>query len=126
MQRLLNPTWSKKMNAPKKKIFVGNLAWKATEDSLRNLFSTVGEVESVKIVMDSYSGKSRGFGFVEMVTEEDAERAVRSLDKKPFLERELRVSLAEDKNDRPRSSSNGPRQFNGHNSRPYNSRNPTR
>jgi len=86
-----------------KKIFVGNLAWKATEDSLKSLFEQFGEVVSVKIVTDQYTGKSRGFGFVEMKNDEDAQKAIRELDDKPFLDRNLRVSLAQERSEQPRS-----------------------
>ncbi len=85
-----------------KKIFVGNLAWKATEETLKSLFEQFGEVVSVKIVTDQYTGKSRGFGFVEMKNDEDAQKAIRELDDKPYLERNLRVSLAQERSDQPR------------------------
>lgn len=111
-----------------KKIFVGNLAWKVTEDSLRDLFGTIGNVVSVKIVTDLYTGKSRGFGFVEMESSEDAERAIRELNDKPLLDRNLRVSLAQErteKSDRPagnrgeyRSSGNSG-SFGGGGQKPY-------
>lgn len=86
-----------------KKIFVGNLAWKATEDTLKSLFEQFGEVVSVKIVTDQYTGKSRGFGFVEMKNDEDAQKAIRELDDKPYMERNLRVSLAQERSDQQRS-----------------------
>jgi RNA recognition motif-containing protein len=95
-----------------KKIFVGNLAWKATEESLKELFEAHGEVESVKIVMDQYTGKSKGFGFVEMKTPEGAQNAIRELNDKPYLERNLRVSLAQERTERPERREGG-RSFNG-------------
>jgi len=58
-----------------KKLYVGNISFSATEDELRDLFQQAGEVESVKIITDNYSGRSRGFGFVEMAQEADAEKA---------------------------------------------------
>lgn len=85
-----------------KKIFVGNLPWKATEDALKVLFEAHGKVVSVKIVLDPYTGKSRGFGFVEMEEADGAQAAIRELDNKPFLERNLRVSLAQERTDSPR------------------------
>lgn len=92
----------------KKKIFVGNLPWKATEDSLKNLFATYGEVVSVKIITDQYTGKSKGFGFVEMEEEDAANEAIRELNDKPFLERNLRVSLAQERQERsPRGGGGG-------------------
>ncbi|KAF3362389.1 putative nucleic acid-binding protein [Chlamydiales bacterium STE3] len=80
-----------------KKIFVGNLPWKATEDELKKLFEAFGMVLSVKIVLDQYTGKSKGFGFVEMEESDAAEAAIRELNEKPFLDRTLRVSLALDR-----------------------------
>jgi len=58
-----------------KKLYIGNISYTATEDELKELFQQAGEVESVKIITDNYSGRSRGFGFVEMAQEVDAEKA---------------------------------------------------
>jgi len=80
-----------------KKIFVGNLSWKATEDDLREAFEAFGEVVSVKIIVDQYTGKSKGFGFVEMADSESAKVAIEELNGKPVREREMRVSLAQEK-----------------------------
>lgn len=88
-----------------KKIFVGNLPWKATEEELKKLFEAFGAVLSVKIVLDQYTGKSKGFGFVEMEESDAAENAIRELNEKPFLDRTLRVSLALD---RPARKEGGP------------------
>ncbi|OGM19593.1 RNA-binding protein [Candidatus Woesebacteria bacterium RIFCSPHIGHO2_01_FULL_37_10] len=57
------------------KLFVGGLAWATTDDSLKNFFSAAGNVVSAKVITDKYSGKSKGFGFVEMETEKEAEEA---------------------------------------------------
>jgi RNA recognition motif-containing protein len=54
------------------KLFVGNLPWKVTEDELRDLFATVGEVYSVKIIKDRETGRSKGFGFIEMTNHDQA------------------------------------------------------
>lgn len=80
-----------------KKIFVGNLAWRASEEDLRKLFEAYGPVVSVKIVTDQYTGKSKGFGFVEMETAEGAQAAIAELNDKPYLERNIRVSAAQDR-----------------------------
>lgn len=80
-----------------KKIFVGNLPWKATEDSLKALFEAYGAVVSVKIINDQYTGKSKGFGFVEMESSDSANEAINGLNDKPYLERNLRVSLAQER-----------------------------
>ncbi len=77
-----------------KKLFVGNISFKATEDALREAFSRFGEVESVKLITDAQTGQPKGFGFVEMATEEDAQRAVASLNGTPFMDRTLTVSEA--------------------------------
>jgi RNA recognition motif-containing protein len=80
-----------------KKIFVGNLPWQATEDQLRAHFEVIGEVDSAKIVVDKDTGKSRGFGFVVMKNTEDAKAAIEKLNEQPLLNRNLRVSIAEEK-----------------------------
>lgn len=76
------------------KLYVGNLAFGASEEDLRKLFSEAGGVQSVKIVTDSYSGRSRGFGFVEMASTAEAEKAISLINGKTFMERTLIVSEA--------------------------------
>jgi RNA recognition motif-containing protein len=76
------------------KLYVGNLAFGATEEDLRKLFSEAGGVQSVKIVTDAYSGRSRGFGFVEMASNAEAEKAISLINGKTFMERTLIVSEA--------------------------------
>jgi len=76
------------------KIYVGNLSFGASEDDLKKLFSEAGTVQSVKIVTDPYSGRSRGFGFVEMSSNSDAEKAISLINGKTFMERTLIVSEA--------------------------------
>lgn len=61
------------------KIFIGNLNFQTTEEQLQNLFTPFGEVESVKIITDKFSGRSRGFGFVEMQNQEQAQKAINEL-----------------------------------------------
>jgi len=80
-----------------KKIFVGNLAWRASEEDLKKLFEAYGNVLSVKIVNDQYTGKSKGFGFVEMETAEGAQAAIGGLNDKEYEGRNLRVSAAQDR-----------------------------
>lgn len=87
-----------------KKIFVGNLSWNATEEMLKPLFEAYGPVVSVKIIVDQYTGKSKGFGFVEMETAEGAAAAIEGLNETPLLDRNMRVSLAQprpERGDRP-------------------------
>ena len=83
-----------------KKIFVGNLSWKTTEEMLKKHFEAFGEVISAKIVIDQMTGKSKGFGFVEMANADDATNAIRELNGKSLLDRELRISLAQERKDR--------------------------
>lgn len=76
------------------KLYVGNLSFGASEEALKNLFLEAGNVESVKIVVDTYSGRPRGFGFVEMASKEEGERAISLLNGKVFMERALVVNEA--------------------------------
>ncbi|MDP3888968.1 MAG: RNA-binding protein [bacterium] len=82
-------------------IYVGNLPYQATEDSLRELFEEFGPVASVKIIMDKFTGKSKGFAFIEMETNEGGEQAIENLDGKDFLGRTLKVNKALEKTNRP-------------------------
>jgi len=75
-------------------IYVGNLNYKMTEDSLRELFAKYGEVESVKIVQDQYSGRSKGFGFVEMSDKDEGEKAIQGLNDSDVEGRNIRVNFA--------------------------------
>ena len=61
------------------KLFVGGLSWDTTEDSLRQAFSQMGTVVSASVIMDKYTGKSKGFGFVEMSSDEEAQNAIKEL-----------------------------------------------
>lgn len=76
------------------KIFIGNLSWNATEDELKQTFSEFGEVISVRIVSDPYTGRSKGFGFIEMTDEAACNQAIEKLDNFEFMGRPIRVSLA--------------------------------
>jgi len=76
------------------KLYVGNLPFGASEEDLRKLFSEAGTVQSIKIVTDSYSGRSRGFGFVEMTSQEMAQKAISLVNGKTIMDRTLVVSEA--------------------------------
>jgi len=76
------------------KLYVGNLPYSATEDGLKNHFASAGSVASVKIIIDRETGRSKGFGFVEMDSEDGAQAAVSQLDGQEFEGRSLRVSEA--------------------------------
>ncbi len=77
-----------------KKLYVGSIPFNATEESLRDLFTSIGEVESVKIITDADTGRSKGFGFVEMSSAEDAKKAIEQLNGTKFMERSLTVNEA--------------------------------
>jgi len=91
-----------------KNIFVGNLNFGATEASVRSLFEAYGTVERVNIITDRDTGQPRGFGFVEMSANADADRAIAALNGKELEGRSLNVNEARPKNDRG-STHNGPR-----------------
>jgi RNA recognition motif-containing protein len=82
-----------------KKIYVGNLPFTATEESLHELFSQYGQVESVKLITDRDTGRPRGFGFVEMG--EGASNAIAALNDREFGGRNLNVNEAKPREDRP-------------------------
>jgi len=82
-------------------IYVGNLPYTMTDDELRASFAEFGEIASAKIIMDRYSGRSKGFGFVEMDNDSEAEEAIKSLDNSEVQGRNLRVNQAKPKTDRP-------------------------
>jgi len=85
-----------------KNIYVGNLAWGATDEDLNDLFADYGEVESARVIMDRETGRSRGFGFVEM-EEQGADQAIEALNGSSFMGRTLRVNEAQPRPSRPRT-----------------------
>jgi RNA recognition motif-containing protein len=80
-----------------KKLYVGNLSYQTGEDTLRNYFSGFGTVESVKIITDRDTGYSKGFGFVELNTDDDARAAIAAANGAEFDGRKLKVNEAIDK-----------------------------
>jgi cold-inducible RNA-binding protein len=76
------------------KLFVGNLSFQATEEDLRELFAQAGNVETVRIITDQFTGRPRGFGFVEMATKDEAQKAVEQLNGRLFRDRNLVVDEA--------------------------------
>ena len=97
-----------------KSIFVGNLPWSATDAELTEKFSVHGHVISARIVNDKFSGKSRGFGFVDM-EDADAEKAIAAMTGYKWGDREVTVNEAKpksDSRDRDRSGGGGRREFN--------------
>ena len=80
-----------------KRIYIGNLSFNTDENALRSSFEQFGEVESVSIIMDKNTGKSKGFGFVEMPEDEEALKAIEGLNGKLLDGRKVRVNVAENR-----------------------------
>jgi RNA recognition motif-containing protein len=89
------------------KIYVGGLPYSTTEQELSQLFAAHGTVQSARIITDKFTGKSRGFGFVEMATAEEAQRAIAALNATQFGGRTLTVNEARPQQPRP-TSGRGP------------------
>ena len=85
-------------------IYVGNLPWAIDDAALRDLFADFGEISSANVIMDKFSGRSKGFGFVEMPNDSDAAAAIAALNDKEMNGRNLRVNQAKPREDRPRRS----------------------
>jgi RNA recognition motif-containing protein len=88
-------------------IFVGSLPFKIEEDELREFFEEYGEVSSVKIITDKFTGRSKGFGFVEMPDDEQASKAIEELNGSEISGRSVVVNKAEDKRDSNRGGGGG-------------------
>ncbi len=91
----------------KMKLYVGNLSYQATEQELTDLFSAYGEITSVNIIKDKFTGRAKGFAFVEMSDDSSANNAIQSLNETEFKQRKMIVNEAkprENNNDRPRRS----------------------
>jgi RNA recognition motif-containing protein len=85
-----------------KKIYVGNMNYATTEQSLRDLFVQYGEVNTVNIIIDRYTGQAKGFGFVEMANDDHADAAIAALNGTEFEGRSLRVNQAMERSNAPR------------------------
>ncbi len=83
-----------------KKLYVGNLSYSTHEDDLREAFSKIGEVLSATLIIDQTSGRSKGFGFVEMASDEDAAKAIAAMNGTSFMERTITVNEARPKTER--------------------------
>ena len=90
-----------------KKLYVGNLSYKMTEEGLKEIFAPIGEVLSAKIITDPSTGRSKGFGFVEMANDEDGDKAISSLNGTSVQERSITVSEARPQKERGRSGGGG-------------------
>ena len=89
------------------KVYIGNLSYKTSEDDLRTLFSEVGTVASVSLIKDRETGNSKGFAFLEMTTQVEAEAAIGRFNGYMMSGRELKVNLARPREDRGRSRRSG-------------------
>jgi RNA recognition motif-containing protein len=83
-------------------MYIGNLAYDVTENDLKNAFSEFGEVSSVKIITDKFSGRPKGFGFVEMPDNSEADQAIKALNGKVLNGRRIKVNQAEARGKRTR------------------------
>ncbi len=86
-------------------IYISNLSYRLKDEDLRTLFEEYGEVSSAKIIMDNMTGRSRGFGFVEMSDNEAATKAIRELNEAEYDGKVIRVNEARPREDRPKSNS---------------------
>jgi RNA recognition motif-containing protein len=93
-------------------LYVGNMSYHTTESDLRDLFAAYGEVESAKIVTDRYTGQSKGFGFVEMSSRSEGEKAIAELNGKEIDSRQVKVNEA-----KPRTDNRGGGGYGGRGSR---------
>ncbi len=84
----------------KSKLYIGNLSFEVKDNELETLFANCGAVRSVNIVKDQYTGKARGFGFVEMSTSQEANKAIETINSTEFLGRTIKVSLANDREEK--------------------------
>ena len=104
------------------KLFVGSISYDATDADLQNHFAQAGTVLSAKIIMDRDTGRSKGFGFVEMATEEEAEKAIHELHNSTLLGRQIIVSEAKPQEKRENRNFGGNKQYRDNNSRDYRSK----
>ncbi|MGC2062111.1 MAG: RNA-binding protein [Thermodesulfovibrionales bacterium] len=90
-----------------KNIYVGNLSYSVTEEDLREAFEKIGEVQSIRLIKDTATGRSKGFGFAEMTADEDADKAIAALNGTMFMDRAINVSEARPQTSRPRPGGGG-------------------
>ena len=92
-----------------KKLYVGNLPYSTNDETLSQLFGEFGTVESAQVIMDQYSGRSKGFGFVEMGSDEEATKAIESMNEKEIDGRSIKVNEARPKTRRDGGGGGGRR-----------------
>ena len=85
------------------KLYVGNLPYAASEEDIKTHFSKAGTVTSVALIIDRASGRAKGFGFVEMSTDEEAQKAISMFNGQDFMGRSITVNVARPREERPRS-----------------------
>lgn len=90
-----------------KKLYVGGLPYSTTEDALKEFFAAAGNVETATVITDRMTGRSKGFGFVEMSTEEEAQKAIELFDGKEMEGRKITVNEARPREERPRGNFGG-------------------
>jgi len=83
------------------KIYVGNLSYNMTDEEMEKLFTAFGAVTESKVIMDRESGRSKGFGFIEMTNQEEGEEAIKQLDGKEIDGRNIKVNVAKPKENKP-------------------------
>ena len=83
-------------------IYVGNLSYEITDDEVKDLFSPHGEISSVSIIKDKQSGQSKGFGFIEMPNQAEAEEAIKALNESELKGRNIKVNQARPKEEHPK------------------------
>jgi RNA recognition motif-containing protein len=84
-------------------IYVGQLPYSVTEEELREMFLQYGEVSSLNLIMDKYSGQSKGFGFIEMPNNSEADQAIKGLNKSMLKGREIKVNQAEERRNKKKT-----------------------
>ena len=92
-------------------IYVSNLSFNVADEDLKDFFAEYGEITSAKIIMDRATGRSRGFGFVEMPNEEEAKKAIQELDGGVVEGRTISVTVAKPREERPSNNNNNRRSF---------------
>lgn len=109
------------------KLFVGSLSYDLTDAQLQEHFAKAGTVLSAKVITDRYTGKGKGFGFVEMATEDEARKAMQELNNSTLAGRQIVVSEARPQENRDNRSFGGNRQYKGdrNNNRNYHSKRKT-
>ena len=88
-------------------IYVGNLSFDVSEENLQQVFGPFGQISAITIIKDKYSGQSRGFGFVEMPNQAEAQAAIENLNGKEMLGRQMSVNEARPRTDRGKSGARG-------------------